>query len=52
MPPKKKAGKSGGDSEAKESKGGGTSTVKVRHILCEKQALFLFLILQFNIFLV
>ncbi|KAI6192100.1 Peptidyl-prolyl cis-trans isomerase [Aphelenchoides bicaudatus] len=41
MPPKNKkpanAGKSTGDSESKESKGGGTS-VKVRHILCEKQS--------------
>jgi hypothetical protein len=41
MPPKKKpaAGKSSGSSEAKEEKGGGVSTVKVRHILCEKQVI-------------
>jgi len=38
MPPKKKpaAGKSGDDSGSKEVKGG--TSVKVRHILCEKQA--------------
>jgi len=38
MPPKKKpaGGNKSGDSEAKESKGG--TSVKVRHILCEKQS--------------
>lgn len=39
MPPKNNkkpaGGKSGGDIETKESKGG--TSVKVRHILCEKQ---------------
>ena len=50
MPPKKAAGgaKSGGATggkgagkdkgEKKEEKGGGVSSVKVRHILCEKQS--------------
>ncbi|PAV75511.1 hypothetical protein WR25_19999 [Diploscapter pachys] len=38
MPPKKNAKPSAGDSEGKKEKAGTGTSVKVRHILCEKQS--------------